>query len=214
MAGERSTGSLPTRRSATVVREDQASSARGHPGVLEKTGAMWLGAIDAITGQGPGPGKGPGKGEHARSSQPRRRRGRTDRNEIAGPCRFEIEEHRLGRLGQNESHQGHRAHLVDRVDELFLLLLPFLLLARLDRRAEGTRVFPIEGFLERPGEITLLGAQREHPHPRDHLQGQPVNAEEVHSGEQRKAFGKRRLQSVPNVIPIASQASENSDEIR
>jgi hypothetical protein len=41
-----------------------------------------------------------------------------------------------------------------------------------------------------------------------------MSAEEMHSGKQRKAFGERRLQSVAKVIPIASQASENSDEIR
>jgi len=95
-----------------------------------------------------------------------------------------------------------------------LLLLLFLLLTRLDRRTERTWAFAVEGLFERPCEITLLGAHREHPHPRDHLQDQPMSAEEMHSGKQRKAFGERRLQSVAKVIPIASQASENSDEIR
>jgi hypothetical protein len=158
----------------------------------------------------PWSGKGPGKGEHARSSLPRRRRRRTDRDEIAGPGGFEIEEHRRRGLRQDDGHHGHGVYLVDRIDELLLLLLFFLLLAGLDRRAERAGVFAVEGFFERPGEVTLLGVHCEHPHPGHHLQGQPMPAEEMHSGEQRKAFGERRLQSDISLDSINRGASENT----
>jgi hypothetical protein len=58
-------------------------------------------------------------------------------------------------------------------------------------------MFAVEGLLESAGEIPLLGIHREHPHPGHHLQGQPMPAEEMHSGEQRKTFGEGRVQQFP-----------------
>ncbi len=91
-----------------------------------------------------------------RSNPPRRRRGRPGGKGLRRFGEDRVVEGGLGPPGKFERNDQDRVDLVDGVDELLLLLLLFLLLARIDRGAERTWMFSVEGLLQRAAEVALL----------------------------------------------------------
>lgn len=117
-------------------------------------------------------------------------------------------------FGKLEGDRENGIHLVDGIDELLLLLLLLLLLACLDGGTEGAGMFAVKGLLEGVGKIAIAGVNSEHSHPGDRLEGQPVPAEKVQSGEKGKGFGGARIQSAFSLISIVRSASENGLRLR